>query len=107
MLLTWSTSTDTLGIVAFLEKTVDTTNWELDDMLGIVAFLEKTVYTTNWELDDTLGIVAFLEKMVDTTNLELEPNFHLVIVLVFKRKDEGMKMYLSPHTTSEWDGSKR
>jgi len=26
----WCTCTDTLGIVALLEKTVDTTNWELE-----------------------------------------------------------------------------
>ena len=78
MLLTWSTGTDMLSIIAFLEKMVNTTNWELDrldDTLGIVAFLEKTVDTTNWELDrldDTLGIVAFLEKTMDTINWELD-----------------------------------
>jgi len=26
----WGTGTDTLGVVALLEKTMDTTNWELE-----------------------------------------------------------------------------
>jgi hypothetical protein len=30
MLLTWSTGTDTLSVIALLEKTVHTTNWELE-----------------------------------------------------------------------------
>jgi len=31
---TWSTGTDTLGIVALLEETMYTTNWELETSLG-------------------------------------------------------------------------
>ena len=42
ILLTWSTGTDTLGIVALLEKTVDTTNWELEPNFRLViALLNK------------------------------------------------------------------
>ena len=45
IILTWSTGTDILGMVALLEKMMDTTNWEWEP----VALLEKTVDTTNWE----------------------------------------------------------
>ena len=39
VILTWSTGTDMLRIVALLEKMVDTTNWELEPNFCLVIAL--------------------------------------------------------------------
>ena len=61
IILTWSTGTDILGMVALLEKMVDTTNWEWEP----VALLEKTVDTTNWEWEPNVAVhivIALLNR---------------------------------------------
>ena len=72
-LITWSTSTDTLGIVGFLEKMVDTTNWVEPIFRLIVTLLN---------IHKLLGVVGLLEKTVDTIECGLKPGFCLVIALL-------------------------
>ena len=76
ILLTWGTGTNTLGIVALLEKMVNMTNWELKPSVRlIIALLNKR---------KLLDIVAFLEKTVDMIDWKLEPMIHTVIAFLNK-----------------------